>query len=187
MKLSPDAVCGFNRMMLSKISVLVSVGTYIPGSSIANMNRRCFISSLIISSAIIPGCLAGDQDSEQEVQLSAENPPNWLNKESKCEYPTASLQMSDQVKSVSDRVSVINYNILNDTSKVIVAFAIKNDIAVTCSDTGASEFQVLMSNISDRIPANRQYRDSSPRKIAVQVGEEYYYITELYAFDAILI
>ena len=174
-------------MKLSKISVLVSISTYILRSSIANVNRRRFISSLTISSAIIPGCLAGDRDSAQEVQLSAENPPDWLNKESRCEYPTASLQMSDQVKSVNERVSVIDYNILNDTSKVIVSFAIENDIAVTCSDTGASEFQVLLGNIADQIPANRQYRDSSPRKIAVQVGKEYYYITELYAFDQILI
>jgi len=50
---------------------------------------------------------------------------------------------------------------------------------------GASEFGTLLETIADRVPADD--RNNRPNSIAIQIGSKYYYITDMAAFDQVLI
>jgi hypothetical protein len=115
----------------------------------------------------------------------SEDPPEWLSPTVDCVPVYGVLELSEVRDSVKNSAEILDYSVFSNTSQMIIDFAINNRAAKTCSDKGGTEFQALKGRITDRIPAEN--RNNSPNSIAIQVESNYYYITEMRSFDAILI
>jgi hypothetical protein len=157
------------------------------------MQRRCLLRSLGISLPLIAGCVSVGSDTEisdgtQHAVSDVQNPLKWLHERGDCDPLMGSLELAEPTDSVPETTAVAAHDRLPEETKTVVRFAIHRGSAVTCSDTGGSVFDRLVSEIHARaVDSYREDRGVRPRSIALDTGDRCYPITELSAFDAVLV
>lgn len=148
--------------------------------------RSILASGLTVAAA---GCLSPVTDrigSNNELP-PVENPPPWLNENVEC-VPKGSLELSERTESVGETVAVAEYERFSSDSKLIVRFAAQHGSAKTCDDAGGSAFGRLLGNLTEYgTDPYRETHDDRPLSIAIQVGDKYYPIELMTAFDQILV
>ena len=149
------------------------------------MERRQVLAGVLSGLSICAGCLSRPGATGV---APVEDPPDWLQQTATCDYPKGVLHLSEDAVSHADAAAIVAYETLSEESKRLVRFAIQYQSAETCTDSGASNFDKLLNEITEL--AYRPYReehDSRPPSFAIEAEDNYYRIEKMYAFDAVLV
>ncbi|UTF54275.1 hypothetical protein [Natronosalvus rutilus] len=153
------------------------------------MQRRLVLGGILACLSLGPGCLSSADEAENE-PATVEDPPEWLRERGRCEdeWAWGALELSRTDTESRYGTATVAYEFLTEESKQLVRFAIHNDGAEACTQTGGSAFQTLLSDVRDL--AYRPYQEEHgkrPRVFAIRTSEAAFRIERLEAFDAVLV
>lgn len=160
------------------------------------MNRRRFLEAsggglLALAGCVaIPSPLENDRTETENGISGVETPPDWLHERRDCSdgFTKGTLELAAETGSVSGITAVVKYGRLSVDPKRIVHFAIENGTAETCTNTGGTAFQTLLSEVSEyAFDPYRKEHGERPRSAAVRTETGYHPIRELSAFDQVLL
>lgn len=137
----------------------------------------------------LAGCLSAvtGQDDTADRLSTVEDPPPWLHTDVDC-FPKGSLELSARTDSVDDFTAVADYDRLSGEPQLVIRFAAQHGAAKTCVDAGATVFGRLLGELMDHgTGPYREEHGERPLSVAIGVGEGYYPVDEMTAFDQVLV
>ncbi|MFC7214064.1 hypothetical protein ACFQO4_08220 [Saliphagus sp. GCM10025334] len=153
------------------------------------MQRRRVLGGVLVCLSLGSGCLSS-ADGAENGPATVEDPPEWLRERGRCEDEGlwGALELSSTEPDSGYAIAVVPYDRLSEKSKRLVRFAVHNDGAEACTQTGGSTFQTFLGEVHDL--AYQPYREEHgerPRAFVIRTTRATYRIERLAAFDEMLV
>ncbi|WP_312910755.1 hypothetical protein [Natronosalvus caseinilyticus] len=152
------------------------------------MRRRHVLGGFLAWASLGSGCLSSSDEAQSE-PATVENPPEWLRERGQCEdeWAWGSLELSRAEPGSGFGTAVVPYDRLGEESKRLVRFAVHNDGAVACDQTGGTAFQTLLGDVDELAERDREAHSENPWVYKIRTARATYRIERLEAFDAVLV